>query len=190
MTTPEATTEDSRRSARRPRAGGGAIAGRIRTSGPIGWLVLALGVVAALLLFVTELATLSYRTLGIGACDDRVQNPGVCSTSGGEAHGHALWLIALVVLLFAFGTAVGRSRPAAAALVVCGAIVLGIALIGDSPTLGEARGLEAIYTNVKGHAGVAFALEIAGGLLAIGAGALGLTLGERLEGPNRSRRRQ
>jgi hypothetical protein len=135
--------------------------------------ILLLTLASAVLLFVTELSTLSYRTIGIGACESRV-NPGVCSTTGADAHGHALWLIALLVLLFGFGAAVGRSRPAGLAVLVCGLVVLGIALIGDAPDLADTRGLDAQYTQVHAHTGNAFWLELGGGALAVVAGALGM----------------
>jgi hypothetical protein len=135
--------------------------------------VLGLSLASAILLFFTELATLSYRTIGIGGCESRV-NPGVCTTTGADAHGHALWLIALLVLVFGWGAAVGRSRPAGLAVLVCGLVVLGIALIADAPDLGDIRGLDATYNQVAAHTGSAFALELAGGALAVLAGALGM----------------
>src|SRR3712207_8797098 len=51
-----------------------------------GLAVLVLGLAAAVLLVVAEFSTLSYRTIGQGGCESRV-NPGVCSTSGSDAHG-------------------------------------------------------------------------------------------------------
>jgi hypothetical protein len=126
------------------------------------------------LLFLTDLATLSYRTIGIGGCESRV-NPGVCTTSGADAHGHGFWLLALVTLVFAFGAAVGRSRPAALAVLACGAIALAIALVGDLPDLGDKRGLDADYTQVRAHTGSAFAFELIGGVLAIAAGLAAMT---------------
>jgi hypothetical protein len=139
----------------------------------LGWAVLGLALASALLLFLSEIATLSYRTIGIGGCESRV-NPGVCTTTGADAHGHALWLIALLVLVFGFGAAVGRSRPAGLAVAVCGLVALGIALIADSPDLGDVRGLDATYTQVAAHTGSGFWLEIAGGALAVVAGLLGM----------------
>jgi hypothetical protein len=135
--------------------------------------VLGLSLASAILLFFTELATLSYRTIGIGGCESRV-NPGVCTTTGADAHGHALWLIALLVLVFGWGAAVGRSRPAGLAVLVCGLVVLGIALIADAPDLGDIRGLDATYNQVAAHTGSAFTLELVGGALAVLAGALGM----------------
>jgi hypothetical protein len=85
-----------------------------------------------------------------------------------------LWLIALLVLLFGFGAAVGKSRPAGLAVAVCGVVVLGIALIADAPDLGGLRGLDANYMHVEAHTGSAFWLELAGGALAVAAGVLGM----------------
>jgi hypothetical protein len=186
MATPEAAGDDSRASAVRPRAEGAGIAGRIRASGLLGGLILTLAVASAVLLFVTELSTLSYRTIGIGACESRV-NPGVCSTTGADAHHHALWLIALAVLVFSFGAAIGRSRPAGLAVLVCGVVVLGIALIGDAPDLGSIRGLDTQYTQVHAHTGNAFWLELVGGGLAVLAGLLGM---RRRSPSRRSARRE
>jgi hypothetical protein len=138
-----------------------------------GWAILALAFASAIALFASEIATLSYRTIGIGGCESRV-NPGVCTTTGADAHGHALWLIALLVLLFGFGAAIGRSRPAGLAMAVCGLVVLGIALIADAPDLGDVRGLDATYTEVAAHTGTGFWLEIVGGGLAVVAGLLGM----------------
>ena len=131
-------------------------------------------------MFLTELATLSYRTIGIGGCESRV-NPGICTTSGADAHGHAFWLLALAVLVFSFGAAVGRSRPAALAVLGCGLIALGIALIGDMPGLDDKRGLDADYTQVEAHTGTAYAFELIGGVLAIAAGLASLTRRPREE---------
>ncbi len=131
-----------------------------------------------MLLFLAELSTLSYRTIGQGACSTRV-DPEVCTTTGGDAHSYMLWLIALAVLVFAFGAGVGRSRPASLALVACGVVVLLIALVLDMPDLDDTRDLETLYTEVRAHTGGAFGLEVVGGLLAVAAGLAGLTRGWR-----------
>ena len=188
VTTPEAAGDDSRASAVRPRAEGAGIAGRIRASGLLGWVILLLAVASAVLLVATELSTLSYRTIGIGACESRV-NPGVCTTSGADAHGHALWLLALLVLVFGFGAAIGRSRPAGFAVAVCGVVVLAIAVIGDAPDLGDIRGLDAQYTQVHSHTGSAFWLELVGGGLAVAAGLLGMQRRPSSRGRERAARR-
>jgi uncharacterized membrane protein len=135
--------------------------------------VLGLGLASAVLLFATEFATLSYRTIGIGGCESRV-DPGVCTTSGGDAHSHVLWFLAIAVLAFAFGAAVGVSRPAALALLACGVAVVVIALAIDLPKLDDTRGLDASYTEVKAHTGTAYALELIGAALALAAGLVAL----------------
>jgi hypothetical protein len=145
-------------------------------------LALVLGVASAVVLFITELSTLSYRTIGIGGCESRV-DPGVCTTSAGGAHSHVLWLIAVAVLLFSFGAGIGRSRPAAFALLACGVGVLVIAFALDQPDLSDLRGLDAQYTAVRAHTGKGFWLEIAGGVLAVAAGLAGLVRRPAARGP-------
>ena len=135
--------------------------------------MLGLGVVAAGLLVAADVSRLSYRTIGIGACSTRV-NPDICTTTGGDAHSHVLWLIALVVLAFAFGAAVGRSRPAALGLVICGIGVFVIALAIDAPKLDDKRGLDLDYNQVTTHTGPAFPLELIGAGLAVVAGSVAL----------------
>ena len=174
--TPEATRDDSSRPRVRPTRKNGGIPDRIRASGRLGQLLLVLGIASAVLLFLAELATLSYRTIGIGACGSRV-DPGVCETSGGDAHSYALWLLAVVIVVFSFGAALGRSRPAALGIAACGVIALVIAVAVDLPDLDSLRGLDASYTQVRAHTGTGFWLEIAGGALAVVAGLIGLRLG-------------
>src|SRR4051794_36066678 len=132
---------------------------------------LALGAVSVVLLFATELTTLSERRIGNGGCSVTI-DPGLCATSGGDAHSYILWLVAAAVAVFTFGAAIGRSRPAALALMACGAVVLVIALALDLPDVDDTRGLDARYADVTGHAGPALTLEIVGGLLAVAAGLL------------------
>jgi hypothetical protein len=189
LATPEATRDDSSRSGARQRPGTGGIPDRIRASGRLGWLVLGLGLASAALLFAAELATLSYRTIGIGACGSRV-DPAVCETSGGDAHSYALWAIAVFVVVFAVGATVGRSRPAALALMFFGAVVLAIAVALDLPDLGSLRGLDASYTQVRAHTGAGFWFEIAGGVLALLAGLAGLRLGSGGPPPAREAKKE
>jgi hypothetical protein len=125
-------------------------------------------------LLVAEFSTISYRTIGIGACDNRIQAPGVCSTSGHSQHGFALAIIAVVSIVMAWGAVVGRSRAAGAALIALGITVLLIALIGDFPDRNDTRGLEARYTGAVGHLGSGFKLELVGGVLLLLVGGLAL----------------
>jgi hypothetical protein len=156
------------------RASGGGIAGRIKGSGPLGWLLLAIAAAAVVLLVVADFSTLSFRTIGEGACDDRTQAPDICRTVAHAQHGYALVILAAVAALMAWGAVIGRSRAAAVALVAIGVTVLGIALIGDYPERGDKRGLEAKYTDVSAKLGPAFKLELAGAVLLVLVGGLAL----------------
>jgi hypothetical protein len=150
-------------------------------------LALLLGAfAAAALLAVADFSTLSYRTIGIGACPSR-ESAGVCETAAHAQHGYALVIMAPVAFLMGWGAVVGRSRAAAVAVLVIGAVVLGIAVIGDRPTLDDSRGLEARYTDVKTHTGAAYRLEILGGVLLVLVG--GLSLMRPAPAPTRRRGR-
>jgi hypothetical protein len=170
---PEAANDASRGDAGRTSARGRGIAGRIRASGPFGWLLLALGFAAAVLLVVADLSEISYRTIGIGACVDRA-GTGVCTTSGHESHAWALVILAPFVLVMAWGAVVGRSRAAGLALIAIGVAVLLIALAIDQPKLDDKRGLDTLYDDVVGHGGSAFRIELVAGVMLVLVGGLSL----------------
>lgn len=184
---PEAANDASRGQRSRTGGAGAAITRRAAASGPSGWVLLALAAAAVGLLVAAEFSTISYRSIGIGACSTR-ENPGICATPAHAQHGYALVILALVAVLMGWGAIVGRSRAAAVAMIVIGATVLGIALLGDYPKRDERRGLNARYTGVKGHLGPAFKTELAGAALLVLAGGLALA---RPRAPEpRSRRRR
>jgi hypothetical protein len=186
---PEAANDASRGSAGRTRATGALIAGRIKDSGPLGWLLLALGLAASVLLVVADFSTISYRTIGIGACPDRA-GASVCRTSGHESHAFALVILAPIALIMAWGAVVGRSRAAALSLCIVGAAVLLIALAIDLPKLHDRRNLNALYDDVAGHTGSAFKLELVAGVLLVLVGGLALGRPEpRAKRPERRRPR-
>jgi hypothetical protein len=137
--------------------------------------------VAAVLLVVADFSEISYRTIGIGACVDRAGD-GVCTTSGHESHAWALVILAPFALVMAWGAVIGRSRAAALALVSVGATVLAIALGIDLPKLEDTRNLEALYDDVAGHTGIAFKVELIGGVLLLLAGGLALMRGRAAAG--------
>jgi hypothetical protein len=130
-------------------------------------------VLAAVLLVVADFSTLSFRTIGIGACSDRV-DPGVCRTVGHDSHSFVLVVVGLVALLMAWGAVVGRSRAASVAVAALGVVVLFIALAVDLPKLDDKRGLEVRYNDVTAHTGTAFKLELTGGVLLLLVGGLAL----------------
>jgi hypothetical protein len=174
----EAANDASRGSFRRV----GGFSARLRASGPFGWVLLALAVLAAFLLVVAEFSEISSRTIGIGACGSRVGSA-VCSTSGHESHAFALLILAPVALVMAWGAVVGGSRAASFAVMAVGAAVLVIALLIDLPKLDDRRNLELLYNDVVAHTGPAFRLELVGGVLLLLVGGLALLrerAGERL----------
>ena len=159
---------------------------RLAAAGPLAWAVLLLGLAAAVVMVMTEFSTIASVRIGettCGAADNDVR--GVCSTSGGDAHGYALIGLALLTALLALGAAVGRSRPAALALVAIGVVVLGIALLLDRPKLDDTRGLETRYSEVQPETGGGFKLELVAAALAAAAGAAALAR-ERLAPESRT----
>src|SRR3954451_20071029 len=178
---PEAANDASRGSAGRTDAARRDFSVRIRDSGRLGWLLLPLAVVAAAALVVAEFSTVSYRTIGIGACADRV-GADKCRTLGHDAHAFALVILAVVGLVMAWGAVVGRSRAAAFATAGIGLAVLLIALALDLPSLDDKRGLEKLYNDVGTHVGNGFRFEVLGGVLLLLVGGLALgRLGEEDE---------
>jgi LPXTG-motif cell wall-anchored protein len=118
----------------------------------------------------TEFSTIQSVRIGdstCGAAEERLRS--ICSTTGGEQHNYALLVLGLFAALLAFGAAVGRSRPAALALLFVGVLVLGIALVGDHPTLDDRRGLEVYYgeAGTRGERGGGYTLELIAAALAI-----------------------
>jgi 4-hydroxybenzoate polyprenyltransferase len=97
-----------------------------------------------------------------------------CSATGGEQHSYALIPLALLTGLMAAGAALAGSRPAGYALVAVGLLVLGITLIGDLPDTGRTGEVGASFTSAEAVRGPALWLELAGGALALVAGALSL----------------
>jgi hypothetical protein len=135
-------------------------------------------VAAAIVLVVAEFSTVSYRTIGIGACADRV-GPDKCRTIGHDAHAYSLLILAVVGLVMAWGAVAGRSRAAAFATAAIGIAVLVIALVIDWPSLDDRRGLEKLYNDVGTHVGNGFRLELLGGVLLLLVGGLAVgRLGE------------
>jgi hypothetical protein len=178
---PEAANDASRGSAARTDAATGDFSRRIRDSGRLGWVLLGLAFVAAVVLVVAEFSTVSYRTIGIGACADRV-GPDKCRTIGHDAHAYALVILAVVGLVMAWGAVVGRARAAAFATAAIGIAVLVIALALDLPGLDDQRGLEKLYNDVGTHVGNGFRLELLGGVLLLLVGGLAVgRLGEEDE---------
>jgi hypothetical protein len=146
----------------------------------LGWGLLAAGAAAGVLLVVAELSTVSYVSVVTASCED-LADPRLadrCLQTGHERHGWAFVLIAVLVVLMAWGAAAGRSRPAAVALIAAGAAVLVISIARDLPETSKTGVIGEAY-EAKAHAGKGLWLELAGGALAVAVGAGGLARGRR-----------
>jgi hypothetical protein len=143
-------------------------------SGPAA--VLALAVAAGLAMIAADLLLVFSVEVGATSCE-ATASPDVsdlCATSGGERHSYALVLLGLFTLAMAWGATAGRSRPAGVALVVVGAVVLAIALLGDLPDAYSEGIIGTRYEAASASPGAGLWLELAGGALAVAAGALRL----------------
>ena len=128
-------------------------------------LATALAIVAAALLLAAEFSTVFEVTVGSLEVVQR-------SATGGENHGYALLVVALFALAVTGLGLRGPARAAGLALVVSGAVALGVALAVDLPdTRGSGRLPESLaYDDTRARAGAGLRLEIAGGLLLVVAG--------------------
>jgi hypothetical protein len=141
---------------------------------PVWTVVLLLGLAGAILMVVSEFATLRSVKVLTASCSDLADPSlrGSCVTHGGEEHAYGLVLMGVVTALMAWGAAVGRSRPAGIALLAVGAAVVAIALITDVPDIHKTGVLGERFENAHAEAGPGLYLEIAGGALALAAGAM------------------
>jgi hypothetical protein len=146
----------------------------MRGAGGLALGVTVAGAVAGLLMIVSEFLTVASVDVAHGSCKViNDANPSLadrCTLSGLERHGGAFILIGLLALLMAWGAGVGRSRPAAAALLIAGALVLGIVLLNDLPVTSDTGAIGRDFEGAKAMAGTAFYLELAAGALAVLAG--------------------
>lgn len=110
------------------------------------------------------------------------------ATSGGSHHLYAFVLIGLAMLVMSVGAVIGRSKPAAAALVVLAAAAIGIILVVDLPWLNETGLIGRTYEAARAAPRAGLYLEIAGGCAALVGGTLILLAGPRRRRPRRSRR--
>ena len=150
-----------------------------RTPRPL-LIVSALGAAAALSIVIAQFLPIASIDLSSQAPCNEISNPdlrGKCSLSGFEKHSVGLVMIAAAVLLMAIGAGVGRSRPAAIALVALGVLAIVLAMLVDFPETrrdGLIRDF-AGYEAEDAKTGAGFYLELLGAALAMAAGALRLT---------------
>ena len=160
-----------------------------RRLSPLWIAVLVLGLTGALLMVVSEFATLRSVKVLTASCSDLADPSlrGACVTHGGEEHSYALVLMGVVALVMTWGAVFGRSRPAAIALMVIGAAVLAIALITDVPDIHKTGVLGERFDSAHAQAGPGLWLEIGGGALTLVAGAVATSA---LRRRGRARRRR
>jgi hypothetical protein len=158
-----------------------AVRGHFKGLRPVFLVVLAMAVLGSLLMIAAEFSTLRSVKVLTASCSD-LADPSLrdkCVTTGGEEHFYGLVLLGVVSLVMAWGAAFGRSRPAAAALVLLGAAVLVIALVTDVPDIHKTGVLGDRFDSAHAEAGPALWMEIAGGALVFAAGVVALAAGPR-----------
>jgi hypothetical protein len=150
----------------------------LRGSGAIGLAVAGIGAAAAVLMVITEFTTIVSVDVASGSCavinDADPELADKCTLSGFERHSVVFLLLAIFVLVMAFGAGPGRSRPAAIALVALGAVALGIALLSDLPASDETGAIGRNFEGATAKAGAGLWLEVVAGALAVLAGAIRL----------------
>src|SRR3954454_272524 len=129
--------------------------GAFRPLEPVWTVVLVLGLMGAILMIVSEFATLRTVKVLTASCSDLADPSlrGSCVTHGGEEHSYALVLMGIVAVLMAWGAVMGRSRPAALALIAIGAAVVLIALITDVPDIHKTGVLGERFDSARAQAG-------------------------------------
>ena len=166
-----------------PKAGGDSSRGiapfraRFKGAGVAGPVVLVLGIAAAVLMLLTEASNIVEIDVTGAGCEDAVADPAQaenCEITGADQHSFALVALAVLTAAMAVGAGLGGSRPAAAALIGTGAVVLAIALLGDLPDTTKTGEIGSSFTSASAVKGPGFWFELAAGGLAVAAGALAL----------------
>jgi hypothetical protein len=149
---------------------------------------MGMGVVAAALLVATEFMAIATVDVASGSCeviqDTDPELADRCELSGFERNGGAFLLLAVLIVVMAWGAGFGGSRPAALALVVAGALVLGWALLVDLPVTDDTGALGRNFEGAEAAAGPGLTVEIVGGALALAAGLVALLAPQRQPSPS------
>jgi hypothetical protein len=133
-------------------------------------------VAAGVLAIIAEFSTISKITVVTASCEDLAQpkDADSCLQVGHERHGYALVLLGLLAILMAWGATVGRSRPAAIAMIVAGAAVIGLGFVRDYPEGGKTGGIGIDYAQATAERGSGVWLELASGVLLVAVGLVAL----------------
>ena len=152
--------------------------GRFSGATPLAIGIVAVGLIAAVLLVVSEFSTIASVQVGGTSCEViQDTDPDLaerCELSGFERQPLVRTLLGAGILAMALGAGLGRARPAAVALVALGGLVLVLALAIDLPVTKETGVLGSAFADARGKAGSGLRLEIVAGVLAVGAGAVRL----------------
>ena len=128
------------------------------------------------LMLLTEVTTVISVDLRNTSCEVIYDsNPALaddCSQTGLERSSFALLLLGLLTFVMGTGAALGRSRPAALALIAIGVVVIGITLLGDLPASDDTGLIGRDYDQAEASAGIGLWFELVGGILAVVAGLL------------------
>ena len=157
--------------------------GRFSGSTPLAIGIVALSLIAAVLLLASEFSTVASVDVASGSCavinDTDPALADRCELSGFERNGGSFVLVAAFTLAMGVGAGLGRSRPAAVALLCVGAAVLAWALLVDLPVTKETGALGESFEGARAQAGTGLWLELVAALLAAWAGAMRLLVPER-----------
>jgi hypothetical protein len=153
------------------------LTGAVRTAGPVTLIVLGLGVVGAVLVILAEFSTIvRVDVLTTGTCeeiaDTRLRD--ACNSGGFEQHGGAFILLGAVALLMTWGVVRRASVPAALALVAIGFVILVFSVARDVTKTDDTGLVGLQYEEADAKAGSGLYMELAGGIMLILAGGLGL----------------
>lgn len=139
--------------------------------------MLAAGLGAVVLLVAAEFTTVAAVEVAGDSCevisDSEPELAERCELSGFERNGGAFLLLAALAAVMAWGAGIGASRPAAAALLLIGVLVLAWTLLVDLPVTRETGAIGRNFEGASGSAGPGLWLELAAGGLAMLAGLLG-----------------
>ena len=134
--------------------------------------------VAAILLVATEFSTVASVDVANTSCeviqDSDPELADRCELSGFERQPFLRTLLALGIAAMGLGAGLGGARPAAVALLVLGALTLGLALVLDLPVTKETGALGSSFEGASGQAGIGLTFELVAGVLATAAGGLRL----------------
>jgi hypothetical protein len=156
----------------------GALRGAFQGASPLAIGVTAAGLLAAVLLVVTEFSVVASVDVASGSCEViQDTNPELadrCELSGFERNGGSFILLAVLAGAMAWGAGIGGSRPAAVTLAVVGVAVLAWALLVDLPETNETGALGRNFEGATAAAGPGLTIELIAGALALLAGAVRL----------------